>query len=83
MREFADAAPGYWRTTAREAAKERNAFADLIEGKDAGLEAVFEVGGEIGDLVGEIDQLRFKRRARSRKYSASSGWSGRSSRASV
>ncbi len=35
-----------------EAAEKRHAVADLIEGEDAGVEAVVEVGGEVGDLVG-------------------------------
>ena len=45
------------------AAKEREAGADLIEREDAGVETVVEVGSEVGDLVGEVDQLRFKGRS--------------------
>ncbi len=45
-----------------ETAEEGHAAADLCEGEDAGAEAVVEVGGEVGDFVGEIDELRFERR---------------------
>jgi hypothetical protein len=45
-----------------EAAEERDAFADLFEGEDAGVEAVVEVGGEVGDLVGQVDELGFEGR---------------------
>ena len=30
--------------------------------EDAGVEAVVEIGGEVGDLVGEVDELGFERR---------------------
>ena len=45
-----------------EAAEQWHGFADLGEGKDAGVEAVIEIGGEIGDFVGQIDELGFKGR---------------------
>ncbi len=45
-----------------EIAKEGHACADLLEGENAGFKAVVEIGGEVGDLVGQIDQLRFKGR---------------------
>ncbi len=45
-----------------EAAEERHAFANLCEGENAGVEAVVEVGGEVGDFVGEVDELGFERR---------------------
>ena len=45
-----------------EAAEQRDAFANLLEREDAGVEAVVEIGGEIGDFVGEVDELRFERR---------------------
>ena len=45
-----------------EAAEQRHAVADLVEREDAGVEAVVEIGGEVGDLVGEVDELRFERR---------------------
>ena len=67
-----------------EAAKERDAFADLIEREDAGVEAVVEIGGEVGDLVGEVDQLRFERRAQVKKILGEFRMSaGQSSRANV
>ena len=50
---------------ARRSSKRRkrgHAVADLIEREDAGVETVVEVGGEVGDLVGQVDQLRFKGR---------------------
>ena len=45
-----------------EAAEQRHAFADLREGEDAGVEAVVEIGGQVGDFVGQIDELGFERR---------------------
>ena len=45
-----------------EAAEERYAVADLRECENAGFEAVVEVGGEIGDFVGEVDELGFEGR---------------------
>jgi hypothetical protein len=45
-----------------EAAEERHALAHLLQREDAGVEAVVQVGGQVGDLVGQIDQLRFQRR---------------------
>jgi hypothetical protein len=45
------------------AEEEWNAGANLVESEDAGVEAVVEVGGEVGNFVGEIDELSFKGRA--------------------
>ena len=45
-----------------EAAKERDAVADLCKGEDSGLEAIVEIGGEVGDFVGEVDELGFEGR---------------------
>ncbi len=45
------------------AAEERDMPADFCDGEDAGVEAVVEVGGEVGDLVSEVNQLRFEGRA--------------------
>jgi hypothetical protein len=36
-------------------------LADVIDVEQSGLYTVVEVGGEVGDLVGEIDQLGFER----------------------
>ena len=32
------------------------------ERENAGVKAVVEIGGQVGNLVGQIDQLRFERR---------------------
>jgi len=45
-----------------EAAEEGHTVLDLREGEDAGFEAVVQVGGEVGDFVGEVDELGFKGR---------------------
>jgi hypothetical protein len=45
-----------------ESTKERDTIADLGEREDAGIEAVVEVGGEVGDFVGEVDELGFEGR---------------------
>ena len=45
-----------------EAAKERHALAHLTQRENARVEAVVEVGGQVGDLVGQIDQLSFEGR---------------------
>ena len=37
--------------------------ADVLDLEEAGLDAVVEVGGEVGDLVGEVDELRLERGA--------------------
>ena len=37
-------------------------LADMADLEQAGLYTVVEVGGEVGDLVGEVDDLRFERR---------------------
>ena len=34
---------------------------DVREVEDSGSEAVFEIGGQVGDFVGEIDELGFER----------------------
>ncbi len=46
-----------------EAAKQGHAIANLSDGKDAGVEPVVEVCGEIGDFIGKIDELGFQGRA--------------------
>jgi len=45
-----------------ETPKQRNTFADLIKRKDAGVEPVIEIGGEVCDLIGEVNHLGFQRR---------------------
>ena len=45
-----------------EGAKKRHAFEDLFQREDAGVEAVVEIGGGVGDLVGQIDELGFEGR---------------------
>ncbi len=50
-------------------------LADVADLEQAGLDAIVKIGGEVGDLVGEVDDLGFERRPRSRKYGASSGCS--------
>ena len=37
-------------------------LADVADLEQSRLDAVVEVGGEVGDLVGEVDQLRLERR---------------------
>jgi hypothetical protein len=44
-------------------AEHRQRLANVFEGEDAGVQAVIEISGEVGDFVGQIDQLGFKRRA--------------------
>src|ERR1700691_77138 len=44
------------------AAEERSRIANLIERKDAGIQPVIQIGGEIGDLIRQIDKLGLKRR---------------------
>ncbi len=46
-----------------EAGEEGHGFADLFDAEDAGFDAVIEVGGVVADLVGEVDELGFERRA--------------------
>ena len=41
-------------------AEERDGRADGVELEVAGVEAVVEVGGEVGDFVGEVDELGFE-----------------------
>ena len=43
-----------------EATEERDSFAGLIESEAVGVETVVEVGSEVGDLVGKVDELGFK-----------------------
>ena len=43
--------------------EERNFRAQLLEIEQVRFETVVEIGGVVGDLVHEIDQLRFERRA--------------------
>jgi len=57
-----------------EAAEERHGLTNFIERENAGVEAVVEIGGEVGNFVGQVDELRFKRRDLVEKISASSGW---------
>jgi len=38
-----------------ETGKEGDAVQDGVEVEDTGVEAVFEVGGEVGDFVGKVD----------------------------
>src|ERR1051326_1502161 len=45
-----------------EAPEDADAFADLTELQDARLQAVVEVGGVVGDLVGQVDELGLERR---------------------
>ena len=45
-----------------EAAEECHALAHLIERENARVESVVQIGGQVGDLVGQIDQLRFEGR---------------------
>ncbi len=45
-----------------EAFKETNLAAHLVQGENAGFVAVVEVGGGVGDLIGEVDELGFERR---------------------
>ena len=44
-----------------EAAEDGHALADLLQREDAGVETVVEIGGQIGDFVGQIDELGLKR----------------------
>ena len=46
-----------------EALEDGHAFADLLEGKKMSFVSVVEVGGVVGDFVGQVDQLSFERRA--------------------
>ena len=44
------------------AGEERDLLVNVGEVQDAGGETVFEVGGEVGDFVGDVDELGFERR---------------------
>ena len=44
------------------AAQDADVVADVADVEQLGLDAVVEVGGEVGDLVGEVDDLGFERR---------------------
>ena len=46
-----------------ESAEERDVVADFVDLEDAGVKPVVEVGGEVGDFVSDVDELRFERRA--------------------
>ncbi len=45
------------------ALEDRHAFADFLEREEMGFVAVVEVGGVVGDFVGQVDELGFERRA--------------------
>jgi len=47
----------------KEAFEDGNAFADLIECQQVGFVAVVEIGSVIADLIGQVDELGFERRA--------------------
>jgi hypothetical protein len=51
--------------------------------EQAGLDAVVEVGGEVGDLVGEVDDLGFERRAAAEEVGRARGAGRRCSRGSA
>src|SRR5271154_1586644 len=40
-----------------------NMVADVLKIQDAGLKAIVDVRGQVGNFVGEVDQLRLKRRS--------------------
>ena len=42
--------------------KNWDAGANLVKCEQVGFVAIVEIGGVVGDFVGEIDQLRFERR---------------------
>src|SRR6202041_1359755 len=44
-----------------EAEEQRDASANLFERKNSGVQAVVKIGSQIGDLIREVDQLRFER----------------------
>jgi hypothetical protein len=44
------------------AAQDADVLADVADVQQLGLDAVVEVGGEVGDLVGEVDNLGLERR---------------------
>ena len=46
-----------------EAFEDRDAVADLFEREEVSFESVIEVGGVVGDFVGQVDELGFERRA--------------------
>src|SRR5579859_4475481 len=45
-----------------EAGEQRDIADDLSQFKNSGSETVFKVGGEIGNLIGEVNDLSLKRR---------------------
>ena len=58
-----------------ELAEERDVMADVVNFEKAGVEAVVDIGGEVGDFVGQIDELCFERREDDPgRNSASSEW---------
>ena len=44
-------------------AEDRDVLAQVLQVENSGFESVIDVGGQVGDFVGEVDQLRFQRRA--------------------
>ena len=42
--------------------EEQRRLADLLKRENSGVQSIIEIGGEVSNLVGEVDQLRFKRR---------------------
>ncbi len=46
-----------------ESAEEGDAFTNIVDVEDAGVEPIVEVCRQVGDFVGEVDELRFERRA--------------------
>ena len=49
------------------AGEDVDVLSDVADLEQAGLDAVVEVGGEVGDLVGEVDDLGFERGALAEK----------------
>ncbi len=48
---------------AEETVEYGNSFANLFERKQMRFVSVIEVGGVVGDLIGQVDELSFERRA--------------------
>ncbi len=46
-----------------EALEDGDAFADFFQREEMSFVSVVEVGGVVGDFVGQVDQLGFERRA--------------------
>jgi ribose transport system substrate-binding protein len=47
--------------------EERHRREHLVEHENAGLQSVVEIGGEVSDLIGEVDELGFERRPQGKK----------------